>query len=159
MGTRLSSKSSPPFVTANSCLMHVFALWPLPKCGRSSRPRIPIFSSPFSHWYGWLVDSPTRVLLMVCVKTLCASSRNMALSFPTWPSSSVPSYTLDGMHGRKISIAGFLRGDLGICSLSFCCNGGWLKVPMVSICSFVTHSDQAEIYSLVSPAGCSEMVV
>jgi hypothetical protein len=89
--------------------------------------------SPVAHWYGWLIGSPTRVVLVVCVKTFCASFGNLAssatlwseyLSFPTWPSSSGPTCTLASMHGRTIYAASFLLGDLGIYILSFSCSGG-----------------------------------
>jgi hypothetical protein len=168
MGMGLSSHMSPPCVTANSFLTHVFVYLPLPKCGRSSRPRILVFSSPVSHWYGWLISSPTLIVPVICINTLCASSENLAsystswseyLSFLTWPSSSGPTYTPATMHGRNIYVASFLRGDLDIYILSFCCSGGWLKVLVAFGCSFVTHSDQDETYSPISPARCSEMVV
>jgi hypothetical protein len=49
MGMGLSSHMSPPCVITNNLLMYVVVYWPLPKCGRSNRPKIPIFSSPAAH--------------------------------------------------------------------------------------------------------------
>jgi hypothetical protein len=104
---------------------------------------------------------------MFCIKSLCASYRNLVssdtscyeyLSFLTWPSSSSPTYTLAGMRGRETYATGFLRGELGVCTLSFYC-GGWFKVPTTFGCSPMSHSGQAEAYSTVSLAGCSEMLV
>jgi hypothetical protein len=84
MGMGLSSHISPPCVTANNCLMHVVAYWPLPKCGSFSKPKILVLSSPAAHWCGWLIISPSRVMPMVCIKTLCASSGNLVSSDTSW---------------------------------------------------------------------------
>jgi hypothetical protein len=51
MGMVLSIHITPPCLTSNNYVMHVIAYWPLPKCGRSNRPKIPIFSIPVPHWY------------------------------------------------------------------------------------------------------------
>jgi hypothetical protein len=104
---------------------------------------------------------------VVCKNTLDTSSKNLAssatswyeyLSFPTWPDNSSPSCTPSGLHGRIISVVGFLWGKLGIFILSFYC-GGWLEVLASSCCSFVSHSNQAEISIVVSLVGCSGMVI
>jgi hypothetical protein len=98
---------------------------------------------------------------VVCINTLCTSFVNLALSatswyeylsFSTWPSSSSPTYTPDGMRGRNIYVVGFLRGDLGICILSFYYGGGCLEIPVASSFSSVYHSGQAKTCSMVSPA-------
>ena len=52
MGADLSSHTSPPCVTYNSCLTHAIAYWPLPKCGIFSNPRIHVLSSLVAHWCG-----------------------------------------------------------------------------------------------------------
>jgi hypothetical protein len=49
MGMGFSSHMSPPCVIANSCLMHVVAYWPLPKCGSFSKPNIHVLSNPAAH--------------------------------------------------------------------------------------------------------------
>jgi hypothetical protein len=91
-GTSFSSHMSPPCVTANNCLMHAVAYWPLPKCGSFNKPKIPILSNPASHWCGWLIVSPSWFTVMVYINTLCEISRNLVsfdtswlkyLSFPT----------------------------------------------------------------------------
>jgi hypothetical protein len=84
MGMGLSSHMSPPCVTANNCLMQVVVYWPLPKCGRVNRPKIPVLSSPVAHWYGWVISSPSRVVPMVSIKTLRASSGNLVSSDTSW---------------------------------------------------------------------------
>jgi hypothetical protein len=47
--TSCSSHRYPPCVTAISCLTQLFAYWPLPKCGRFNRPRMPVLTSPVAH--------------------------------------------------------------------------------------------------------------
>jgi hypothetical protein len=47
--TFLSNHISPPCVTAINCLTQLFVYCPLPKCGSSSRPKIPIFSNLVAH--------------------------------------------------------------------------------------------------------------
>jgi hypothetical protein len=47
--TSCSSHRYPPWVTAISCLMQLFAYWPLPMCGMSNRPRIPFLVSLDAH--------------------------------------------------------------------------------------------------------------
>jgi hypothetical protein len=161
MGTGLSSHMSPPCVTSNSCLMQVVAYWPLPKCSRFNNPKIHVFSKPTIHWCGWLIGSPNWFVLVVCINTFCARSGNLVLSdtswyeylsFLTWPSRSVPSCTLTSMRGRTIFVVGFLRGELGIYTLSFY-YGGWLEVPVSFVYSLVSHSSQAEAFSTVSSIG------
>jgi hypothetical protein len=123
MGTGLSSYMSPPCATAKNCLMHVVIYVPLPKFGSFNKPKILVLSSPTAHWCGWLIISPSWFIAMVFIKILCASFRNLVssdtslleyLSFPTLPSSFGCSCTPTGMHGRTISIVGFLWGELDI---------------------------------------------
>jgi maltodextrin utilization protein YvdJ len=47
-----SSHRSPTCVIAINCLTQLFLYWPLPKCGRSNRPKIPVSSSHVAHWTG-----------------------------------------------------------------------------------------------------------
>jgi hypothetical protein len=92
METSLSSHTSPPCVTANSCLTHADAYWPLPKCGIFNNPRILVLSSPAAHLRGLVIVPPRGFTAIVSEKTCGASygyflssttSWSKNLSFPT----------------------------------------------------------------------------
>jgi hypothetical protein len=84
MGMSLSSHMSPPCVTSKNYLMHAFMYQLLSKCGSLSKPKIPVLSILAAHWCVWLIISPSWVMPMVYINTLCASSRNLVSSDMSW---------------------------------------------------------------------------
>jgi hypothetical protein len=82
--TNLSNHISPPCVTSINCLTQILAYCPLPKCGRSSRPKMPIVSNPFFHWSSGSTSSPTSFMPTVYKYTLFVNSRNLLVSAKMW---------------------------------------------------------------------------
>jgi hypothetical protein len=165
--TILSNQMSPACVNSNNCLTQPLVYYPLPKCGRSKRPKIPIFSNPFAHWSGWSIGSPTRFMPTVSKYTLFSNSTNLSMSitswsnyfiFSTYPRKPDSTCTQSGICSKMRVVTGCLRGDLSTFCLYFF-SGGWLEVPMTIVFTSEYHFGQSVTYYTIPSSGWSDTVV